>query len=92
MLATILTAAAATETVIWGAIPLIMYWLGLGVPFVFLALGMPQRREHHRETGHEEQRSPQHHSAIGSLVNSVHGEASDERDVAGGATAGNTVN
>ncbi len=88
VLATILTAAAATETVIWGAILLTMYSLGLGVPFVFLALGMPQRRE----TGHEEQRGPQHHSAIGSLVNSVHGEASDERDVAGGATAGNTVN
>ena len=40
VLATILTTAAATQTVIWGAILLALYSLGLGIPFVFLALGM----------------------------------------------------
>ena len=40
VLATILTTAAATQTVIWGAILLVLYSLGLGIPFIFLALGM----------------------------------------------------
>ena len=40
VLATILTTAAATQTVIWGAILLTLYSLGLGIPFIFLALGM----------------------------------------------------
>ena len=40
VLATILTAAAATQTVAWGAILLALYSVGLGIPFVALALGM----------------------------------------------------
>ena len=40
VLATILTAAAATQTVVWGAILLTLYSLGLGIPFVWLALGL----------------------------------------------------
>ncbi len=44
VLATILTAAAATQTVIWGAILLTLYSLGLGVPFILLALGMQRSR------------------------------------------------
>ncbi len=40
VLATILTAAAATQTVAWGAILLALYSLGLGLPFIALALGM----------------------------------------------------
>ena len=40
VLATILTAAAATRTVAWGAILLALYSVGLGIPFVALALGM----------------------------------------------------
>ena len=39
VLATILTAAAATGTVAWGAILLVFYSLGLGIPFVLLAVG-----------------------------------------------------
>lgn len=39
ILATILTAAAATGTVAWGALLLVLYSLGLGIPFVLLALG-----------------------------------------------------
>ncbi|HUR17612.1 MAG TPA: cytochrome c biogenesis protein CcdA [Acidimicrobiales bacterium] len=39
VLATILAAAAATGTVAWGAILLILYSVGLGIPFVLLALG-----------------------------------------------------
>ncbi|MEO7399136.1 MAG: cytochrome c biogenesis protein CcdA, partial [Ilumatobacteraceae bacterium] len=44
VLATILTTAAATQTVIWGAILLTLYSLGLGLPFIFLALGMQRSR------------------------------------------------
>lgn len=44
VLATILTTAAATQTVIWGAILLTLYSLGLGIPFIFLALGMQRSR------------------------------------------------
>ena len=44
VLATILTAAAATQTMIWGAILLTLYSLGLGVPFILLALGMQRSR------------------------------------------------
>ncbi len=39
VLATILATAAATGTVAWGAILLMLYSIGLGVPFVLLALG-----------------------------------------------------
>ena len=39
ILATILATAAATGTVAWGMILLALYSLGLGIPFVLLALG-----------------------------------------------------
>ena len=39
VLATILATAAATGTVAWGAVLLALYSIGLGVPFVLLALG-----------------------------------------------------
>lgn len=39
VLATILATAAATGTLLWGALLLILYSLGLGIPFVLLALG-----------------------------------------------------
>lgn len=39
VLATILATSAATGTVAWGAILLALYSIGLGVPFVLLALG-----------------------------------------------------
>lgn len=39
VLATILTTAAVTATVAWGAVLLVLYSLGLGVPFVLLAMG-----------------------------------------------------
>ena len=39
ILATILATAAATGTVVWGAILLVLYSVGLGIPFVLLALG-----------------------------------------------------
>jgi len=39
VLATILTAAAATGTVAWGGALLVFYSFGLGIPFVLLALG-----------------------------------------------------
>lgn len=39
VLATILATAAATGTLAWGAILLVLYSVGLGVPFVLLALG-----------------------------------------------------
>lgn len=44
VLATILTAAAATQTVAWGAVLLALYSVGLGIPFVVLALGMHRLR------------------------------------------------
>lgn len=44
VLATILTAAAATQTVAWGALLLVFYSLGLGIPFVALALGFSRAR------------------------------------------------
>ena len=44
VLATILTAAAATQTVAWGALLLMFYSIGLGVPFVALALGISKAR------------------------------------------------
>ena len=40
VLATILTAAAATRTAAWGGILLVLYSLGLGLPFIGLALGL----------------------------------------------------
>jgi cytochrome c-type biogenesis protein len=40
VLATILAAAASTRTVAWGALLLFLYSLGLGLPFVVLALGL----------------------------------------------------
>ena len=39
VLATILATSAATGTVVWGVILLALYSIGLGVPFVLLALG-----------------------------------------------------
>jgi cytochrome c-type biogenesis protein len=39
VLAGILTAAAATRTAAWGALLLFVYSLGLGIPFLLLALG-----------------------------------------------------
>ncbi len=39
ILATILATAAATGTVAWGGILLVLYSIGLGIPFVLLALG-----------------------------------------------------
>ena len=44
VLATILATAAATQTVAWGAVLLILYSLGLGIPFVALALGFQRAR------------------------------------------------
>lgn len=44
VLATILAVAAATETVAWGALLLALYSLGLGAPFVLLALGFQRAR------------------------------------------------
>ena len=44
VLATILTAAAATQTVLWGGLLLIVYSLGLGLPFIILALGVQRAR------------------------------------------------
>jgi cytochrome c-type biogenesis protein len=39
VLATILATVAATATVAWGAVLLVLYSLGLGVPFVLIAVG-----------------------------------------------------
>ncbi len=39
VLASLLTLAAATETVAWGAVLLAFYSAGLGIPFILLALG-----------------------------------------------------
>ena len=39
ILATILATAAATRTAVWGAILLVFYSIGLGLPFVLLAVG-----------------------------------------------------
>ena len=44
VLATILIAAAATETLAWGALLLALYSVGLGLPFVVLALGFQRGR------------------------------------------------
>jgi len=44
VLAVILAAAAATRTVAWGALLLILYSLGLGLPFIALALGLNRAR------------------------------------------------
>lgn len=44
VLATVLTAASATTTAGWGAILLICYSLGLGLPFLGLALGFQHAR------------------------------------------------
>lgn len=44
VLATLLATAAATETVAWGALLLALYSLGLGIPFVLLALGFQRAR------------------------------------------------
>lgn len=44
VLATILATAAATGTAWWGALLLVLYSLGLGVPFVGLALGLNRAR------------------------------------------------
>ena len=44
VLATILATAAASQTVAWGALLLALYSLGLGIPFVALALGFQRAR------------------------------------------------
>ncbi len=44
VLATILAAAAATQTVAWGALLLALYSIGLGLPFIALALGFQRAR------------------------------------------------
>jgi len=44
ILATILTTAAATGTAWWGAVLLVLYSLGLGIPFVALGLGFQRAR------------------------------------------------
>lgn len=44
VLATVLTMAAATGTAAWGALLLALYSLGLGIPFVLLALGFQRAR------------------------------------------------
>lgn len=44
VLATLLTLAAASQTVWWGAVLLALYSLGLGVPFVVLAVGFQHAR------------------------------------------------
>ncbi|MBI2709944.1 MAG: sulfite exporter TauE/SafE family protein [Actinobacteria bacterium] len=44
VLATVLATAAATETAAWGALLLALYSLGLGVPFILLALGFQRAR------------------------------------------------
>jgi len=44
VLATIIATAAATQTVIWGAILLALYSIGLGLPFIALALGFDRAR------------------------------------------------
>ncbi len=44
VLATILATAAATQTALWGGVLLALYSLGLGIPFVALALGFQRAR------------------------------------------------
>ena len=44
VLATILTAAAATQTAAWGGLLLVVYSLGLGLPFIGLGVGFQQAR------------------------------------------------
>ena len=44
VLAIILATAASTGTVAWGALLLILYSLGLGLPFIALALGLDRAR------------------------------------------------
>ena len=44
ILATILTAAAATSTVAWGALLLVIYSIGLGLPFIVVAVGLNRAR------------------------------------------------
>ena len=44
VLATILAAAAASQTAAWGAVLLILYSAGLGIPFIALALGFQRAR------------------------------------------------
>jgi len=44
VLATIIATAAATQTVAWGGILLALYSLGLGLPFIALALGFNRAR------------------------------------------------
>jgi cytochrome c-type biogenesis protein len=45
ILATILATAAATRTAVWGAVLLAFYSLGLGLPFIGLAVGFGHARE-----------------------------------------------
>ena len=44
VLATVLATAAATQTVAWGAVLLVLYSVGLGLPFIGLALGFQRAK------------------------------------------------
>ncbi len=44
VLATVIAAAASTRTVAWGGLLLVLYSLGLGLPFIVLALGLARAR------------------------------------------------
>ena len=44
VLATILAVAAATQTAAWGALLLALYSIGLGIPFIALAVGFQRAR------------------------------------------------
>ena len=44
VLAVILAAAATTRTVVWGGLLLVLYSVGLGLPFIVLALGLERAR------------------------------------------------
>jgi cytochrome c-type biogenesis protein len=44
ILATILAAAAATQTAVWGGVLLVCYSIGLGLPFVVLAIGFQRAK------------------------------------------------
>ena len=45
ILAVILATASATHTVVWGAILLTIYSLGLGIPFILVALGLQRAQQ-----------------------------------------------
>ncbi len=45
ILATILAVASTSRTVVWGALLLALYSLGLGIPFILLGLGLGRARQ-----------------------------------------------